>query len=83
MTAYLAQAGESMTTVWDLLGHSSLIVTSRYAHLFDAGLDDIATRLPRLNSDHLRPSIRTNMPRGERRSAICCQPYRQCATQPS
>ncbi|WP_170862783.1 site-specific integrase [Halomonas caseinilytica] len=46
----LAQAGESMTTVRDLLGHSSLIVTSRYAHMFDAGLDDIATRLPSLNA---------------------------------
>lgn len=46
----LAQAGESMTTVRDLLGHSSLIVTSRYAHMFDAGLDDIAARLPRLNA---------------------------------
>ncbi|RTR01980.1 tyrosine-type recombinase/integrase [Halomonas nitroreducens] len=46
----LAQAGESMTTVRDLLGHSSLIVTSRYAHMFDAGLDDIATRLPRLDA---------------------------------
>lgn len=46
----LAQAGESMTTVRDLLGHSSLIVTSRYAHMFDAGLDDIGTRLPSLNA---------------------------------
>lgn len=42
----LAQAGESMTTVRDLLGHSSLIVTSRYAHMFDQGLDDIGARLP-------------------------------------
>nr|WP_299379580.1 site-specific integrase [uncultured Halomonas sp.] len=46
----LAQAGESMTTVRDLLGHSSLIVTSRYAHMFEAGLDDIGTRLPSLNA---------------------------------
>jgi integrase len=46
----LAQAGESMTTVRDLLGHSSLIVTSRYAHMFDAGLDDIGTRLPSLSA---------------------------------
>lgn len=42
----LAQAGESMTTVRDLLGHSSLVVTSRYAHMFDHGLDDIGKRLP-------------------------------------
>lgn len=46
----LAQAGENMTTVRDLLGHSSLLVTSRYAHMFDAGLDDIGARLPRLNA---------------------------------
>ncbi len=46
----LAQAGESMTTVRDLLGHSSLIVTSRYAHMFEAGLDDIGARLPSLNA---------------------------------
>lgn len=46
----LAQAGESMTTVRDLLGHSSLIVTSRYSHMFDAGLDDIGARLPSLNA---------------------------------
>lgn len=45
----LAQAGESMTTVRDLLGHSSLIVTSRYSHMFDAGLEDIGSRLPSLS----------------------------------
>lgn len=44
----LAQAGESMTTVRDLLGHSSLIVTSRYSHMFDKDLDDITVRLPKL-----------------------------------
>lgn len=38
-----------MTTVRDLLGHSSLIVTSRYSHMFDAGLDDIGSRLPSLS----------------------------------
>lgn len=42
----LAQAGESMTKVRDLLGHSSLIVTNRYAHMLDHGLDDIGARLP-------------------------------------
>mgnify|MGYP003678788287 FL=1 len=45
----LAQAGESMTRVRDLLGHSSLLVTSRYSHIFDAGLDDIGARLPQLS----------------------------------
>ncbi|KAA0013303.1 hypothetical protein F0A17_09245 [Billgrantia pellis] len=45
----LAQAGESMTTVRDLLEHSSLIVASRYAHMFDAGLNDIGSRLPSLS----------------------------------
>ncbi|MDX1485754.1 MAG: hypothetical protein R3229_14875 [Alphaproteobacteria bacterium] len=48
-SSMLAQAGESMTTVRDLLGHSSLIVTSRYSHMFDAGLDDIGSRLPSLS----------------------------------
>jgi len=32
-----------MTRVRDLLGHSSLLVTSRYSHIFDAGLDDVKT----------------------------------------
>lgn len=42
----LAEAGEVMTTVQALLGHSSLTVTSRYAHMFDSRLDDVAGRLP-------------------------------------
>lgn len=46
----LAQAGESMTRVRDLLGHSSLLVTSRYSHIFDSGLDDIGKRLPQLSA---------------------------------
>lgn len=45
----LAQAGESMTTVRDLLGHSSLLVTSRYSHIFDSGLDDVGAKLPSLS----------------------------------
>ncbi len=44
----LAEAGEVMTTVQALLGHSSLIVTSRYAHMFDSRLDQVAGRLPQL-----------------------------------
>ncbi len=46
----LAQAGENMTTVRDLLGHSSLLVTSRYAHMFEKGLDEIGQRMPLLNA---------------------------------
>ncbi len=44
----LAEAGEVMTTVQALLGHSSLVVTSRYAHMFDSRLDQVAGRLPSL-----------------------------------
>ncbi|WP_167470110.1 tyrosine-type recombinase/integrase [Vreelandella andesensis] len=44
----LANAGETMTTVQALLGHSSLTVTSRYAHFFDAKLDGIQDKLPRI-----------------------------------
>jgi integrase len=44
----LAEAGEVMTTVQALLGHSSLVVTSRYAHMFDSRLDEVAGRLPQL-----------------------------------
>lgn len=39
-----------MTTARDLLRHSSLIVTSRYAHMFEGGLDGIGARLPSLNA---------------------------------
>ncbi len=39
-----------MTRVRDLLGHSSLLVTSRYSHIFDAGLDDVGKRLPQLSA---------------------------------
>lgn len=51
----LANAGENMVTVRDLMGHSSLTVTSRYAHMFEGGLDDIAARLP---ATKLRPRRR-------------------------
>jgi len=39
-----------MTRVRDLLGHSSLLVTSRYSHIFDSGLDDVGKRLPQLSA---------------------------------
>ncbi|MFI0474581.1 tyrosine-type recombinase/integrase [Halomonas sp. HMF6819] len=42
----LAQSGENMTTVRDLLGHSSLLVTSRYAHMFAGSLDEIGGKMP-------------------------------------
>lgn len=44
----LANAGETMTTVQALLGHGSLVVTSRYAHMFDSKLDSVAGKLPNL-----------------------------------
>ena len=47
----LAEAGEVMTTVQALLGHSNLTVTSRYAHMFDSRLDEVANKLPRI-CDH-------------------------------
>lgn len=53
----LAQAGESMTRVRDLLGHSSLLVTSRYSHIFDSGLDDIGARLPQLSGAFCDPTV--------------------------
>lgn len=38
-----------LTVVRDLLGHSSLAVTSRYSHLRDDALRDATDRLPRVN----------------------------------
>lgn len=56
----LANAGETMTTVQALLGHSSLVVTSRYAHFFDAKLDEVQSNLPRLCDQNA-----TSQPRGK------------------
>lgn len=47
----LAGSGESLVTIKELLGHSSLIVTSRYAHAATDRYDEIAGKLPKL----LRP----------------------------
>lgn len=58
----LAQAGETMTTVRDLLGHSSLLVTSRYSHIFDGGLDQIGGKLPDLSAAF--DATRSPHPRG-------------------
>ncbi|WP_110708550.1 site-specific integrase [Salinicola sp. CR57] len=53
----LAEAGEAMTTLRDLLGHSSLIVTSRYAHMFDSRLDQVAGKLPTFRDQTATRSI--------------------------
>ena len=46
--SWLVQAGQSLTTVRDLLGHSTLAVTSRYAHLSPEHLRDAVAALPRI-----------------------------------
>jgi len=46
--SWLVQAGQSLTTVRDLLGHSTLAVTSRYAHLAPEHLRAAVRKLPRL-----------------------------------
>jgi integrase len=43
--SFLVQGGASMTTVRDLLGHSSLAVTSRYAHLRRTDLEQAVAGL--------------------------------------
>jgi integrase len=46
--SWLLQSGASLTAARDLLGHSSLSVTSRYSHLSQAHLVDAVKGLPRL-----------------------------------
>lgn len=46
--SWLVQAGQPLTAVRDLLGHSSLSVTHRYAHLAPAHLAAAVATLPRL-----------------------------------
>lgn len=46
--SWLVQAGKPLTAVRDLLGHSSLAVTNRYAHLAPAHLRDAVDALPTL-----------------------------------
>lgn len=46
--SWLVQAGQPLTAVRDLLGHSSLAVTNRYAHLAPAHLAAAAASLPSL-----------------------------------
>ncbi|MGM8850004.1 tyrosine-type recombinase/integrase [Salinicola halophyticus] len=46
----LASKGEALTSIRDLLGHSSLVVTSRYAHADPARWDGVMTRLPKISN---------------------------------
>lgn len=43
--SWLVQAGVPLTTIRDLLGHSTIAVTQRYAHLAAAHLLDAVSRL--------------------------------------
>ncbi len=47
--SFLAASNAPMTAVRDLLGHSSLLVTSRYSHLFTDTLDSTVANLPKLD----------------------------------
>jgi len=47
--SWLVQAGQPLTAVRDLLGHSSLAVTNRYAHLAPAHLRAAVKTLPKLS----------------------------------
>lgn len=47
--SWLASAGAPLTTVRDLMGHSSLAVTSRYAHVAAPHLREAIDRLPRVS----------------------------------
>jgi integrase len=46
--SWLAQNGQPLTAIRDLMGHSSLAVTNRYAHLAPAHLKQAVATLPRL-----------------------------------
>lgn len=46
--SWLAQRGQALTAIRDLMGHSSLAVTNRYAHLSPAHLRGAVSTLPRL-----------------------------------
>ena len=47
--SWLASAGVPLTSVRDLMGHSSLAVTSRYAHVAAPHLREAIDRLPRVS----------------------------------
>lgn len=46
----LASKGEALTSIRDLLGHSSLAVTSRYAHADPERWDRLMSRLPQISN---------------------------------
>ena len=46
----LVSKGESLPTIRDLLGHSSLTVTNRYAHADPTQWDSVVARLPRIGN---------------------------------
>lgn len=46
----LASKGEALTSIRDLLGHSSLTVTSRYAHADPARWESVVARLPKISN---------------------------------
>ena len=46
--SWLAQKGQPLTAIRDLMGHSSLAVTNRYAHLAPGHLREAVASLPRL-----------------------------------
>lgn len=52
--SWLVQAGQPLTAVRDLLGHSTLAVTNRYAHLAPAHLREAVGALPRLGAGKVR-----------------------------
>ena len=54
--SWLVQAGESLSSVRDLLGHSSSAVTDRYAHLAPQHLVDAIAKLPRVRDGTKRPA---------------------------
>ena len=60
--SWLVQAGSSLTIVRDLLGHSSLAVTSRYAHLSTSHLREAVKGLPTVNAG-------AGMGRGKKKAA--------------
>ncbi|MDZ4252685.1 MAG: site-specific integrase [Sulfuritalea sp.] len=53
--SWLMQAGQPITAVRDLLGHSSLAVTNRYSHLAPAHLVDAVATLPHLGEIRGKP----------------------------
>ncbi|WP_447043793.1 tyrosine-type recombinase/integrase [Vreelandella sp. H-I2] len=53
----LASKGESLTSIRDLLGHSSLTVTNRYAHADPTRWNSVVASLPRIGNQALTKRI--------------------------